>query len=36
MRLVSTYSLSDAWRGYPQILEFQVIAGPWAKACGWW
>ena len=27
MRLVSTYSLSDAWRGYPQILEFQVIAG---------
>ena len=27
MRLVSSYSLADAWRGYPQILEFQVIAG---------
>jgi len=27
MRLVSTYSLQDASRGMPQILEFQVIAG---------
>ena len=27
MRLVSSYSLTDAWRGYPQILEFQVIPG---------
>jgi len=27
MRLVSTYSLQDASRGYPQILEFQVIPG---------
>jgi len=28
MRLVSSYSLADAWRGYPQILELQVIPGP--------
>ncbi|MCC7176622.1 MAG: prepilin-type N-terminal cleavage/methylation domain-containing protein [Bryobacterales bacterium] len=27
MRMVSSYSLTDAWRGYPQILEFQVTAG---------
>jgi hypothetical protein len=27
MRFVSTYSLDAAWRGRPQILEFQVIAG---------
>ncbi|MGA2135178.1 MAG: prepilin-type N-terminal cleavage/methylation domain-containing protein [Bryobacteraceae bacterium] len=27
MRLVSTYSLSDAWRGQPLILEFEVIPG---------
>jgi hypothetical protein len=27
MRLVSTYSLQDASRGLPQILEFQVIPG---------
>jgi len=27
MRLVSTYSLQEAWRGQPRILEFQVIAG---------
>ncbi len=27
MRFVSGYSLSDGWRGYPQILEFQVIPG---------
>ncbi len=27
MRWVSSYSLADAWRGYPQILEFQVIPG---------
>jgi len=27
MRFVSTYSLSDGWRGYPQILEYQVIPG---------
>jgi general secretion pathway protein J len=27
MRFVSTYSLSDAARGYPKILEFQVIPG---------
>jgi prepilin-type N-terminal cleavage/methylation domain-containing protein len=27
MRFVSTYSLQDASRGYPQILEFQVIPG---------
>jgi hypothetical protein len=27
MRFVSTYSLSGGWRGYPQILEFQVIQG---------
>jgi hypothetical protein len=26
MRFVSTYSLQQAWRGLPQILEFQVIA----------
>jgi general secretion pathway protein J len=25
MRFVSTYSLQQAWRGLPQILEFQVI-----------
>lgn len=25
MRFVSTYSLQEAWRGLPQILEFQVI-----------
>jgi hypothetical protein len=27
MRLVSTYSLQEAWRGRPRILEFQVIPG---------
>jgi hypothetical protein len=27
MRFVSTYSLEDAARGYPKILEFQVIPG---------
>jgi prepilin-type N-terminal cleavage/methylation domain-containing protein len=27
MRLVSTYSLEDAWRGQPLILEMQVIPG---------
>jgi len=27
MRLVSTYSLSEAWRGQPRILELQVIPG---------
>jgi general secretion pathway protein J len=26
MRFVSTYSLQEAWRGQPQILEFQVLA----------
>lgn len=25
MRFVSSYSLQEAWRGYPRILEFQVI-----------
>lgn len=27
MRFVSTYSLQEASRGYPQILEFQVVPG---------
>jgi len=27
MRLVSTYSLQEAWRGQPEVLEFQVIPG---------
>lgn len=27
MRFVSAFSLGEAWRGYPQILELQVIAG---------
>ena len=27
MRLVSTYSLQEAWRGQPHILELQVIPG---------
>ncbi len=27
MRMVSTYSLQEAWRGQPRILEFQVIQG---------
>ena len=27
MRFVSTYSIQEAARGYPRILEFQVIAG---------
>jgi len=27
MRLVSTYSLEEAWRGHPRILELQVIPG---------
>ena len=27
MRLVSTYSLDEAWRGQPRILEYQVIPG---------
>lgn len=27
MRMVSTYSLTEASRGYPRILEFQVIPG---------
>lgn len=31
MRLVSTYSLQEAWRGQPRILEFQVIQGDEGK-----
>lgn len=27
MRMVSTYSLQEAWRGVPRILEFEVIPG---------
>ena len=27
MRFVSAYSLEEAWRGYPRILEFTVIPG---------
>ncbi len=27
MRMVSTYSLQEAWRGRPLILEFQVVPG---------
>jgi len=27
MRLVSTYSLAEAWRGQPRVLELQVIQG---------
>jgi prepilin-type N-terminal cleavage/methylation domain-containing protein len=27
MRMVSTYSLQEAWRGHPLILEFQVVPG---------
>jgi len=27
MRLVSTYSLQEAWRGQPRILELQIIPG---------
>ena len=27
MRLVSTYSLQEAWRGHPRILELEVIPG---------
>jgi len=27
MRLVSTYSLEEAWRGQPRVLELQVIPG---------
>jgi hypothetical protein len=27
MRFISTYSLQEAWRGRPHILEFQVIPG---------
>jgi|HubBroStandDraft_1064217.scaffolds.fasta_scaffold03735_5 hypothetical protein len=27
MRLISTYSLQEAWRGQPRILELQVIPG---------
>ena len=27
MRFVSTYSLHDAWRGLPKILEYQVLPG---------
>lgn len=27
MRFVSAYSLGEAWRGYPRIIEFQVIPG---------
>jgi prepilin-type N-terminal cleavage/methylation domain-containing protein len=27
MRFVSSYSLGEAWRGYPRILELQVIPG---------
>ncbi len=27
MRLVSTYSLQEAWRGQPRVLELQVIPG---------
>ena len=27
MRFVSSYSLAEGWRGYAQILEFQVISG---------
>ncbi len=28
MRFVSAFSLGEAWRGYPRILEFQVIPAP--------
>ncbi len=28
MRFVSSYSLQEAWRGYPRILEYQVIPKP--------
>jgi len=31
MRLVSTYSLPEAWRGQPRILEYQVIPGDEGK-----
>jgi general secretion pathway protein J len=31
MRLVSTYSLEEASRGYPRLLEFQVIPGEQAR-----
>ncbi|HSW51381.1 MAG TPA: prepilin-type N-terminal cleavage/methylation domain-containing protein, partial [Bryobacteraceae bacterium] len=27
MRFVSTYSLAEGWRGFAQILEFQVVPG---------
>jgi len=27
MRFVSAYSLGEGWRGYPRILEFQIISG---------
>lgn len=27
MRFVSAYSLGEGWRGYPRILEFQIIGG---------
>jgi len=27
MRFVSSFSLGEGWRGYPQVLEFQVIRG---------
>jgi hypothetical protein len=27
MRFVSSFSLGEGWRGYPQVLEFQVIPG---------
>ncbi len=27
MRFVSAYSLAEGWRGYPRILEYQVIPG---------
>jgi hypothetical protein len=36
MRLVSTFSLQQAWRGQPQILEVFLIPGPMAEACAWW
>jgi prepilin-type N-terminal cleavage/methylation domain-containing protein len=28
LRMISSYSIAEGFRGYPQILEFQVIASP--------
>jgi hypothetical protein len=36
MRFVSSYSLQEASRGYPRILEFQVFPVRMARVCGWW